>query len=233
MCKFGLHLRQPRLGPDRVADVANGFGGSEYVTGCVAYRRNRNRHRDFRSVLMAAHGAKMLDAASGAQLRDDFVFLSKTVLGNEQRYVLPDRLASLIAEDALRRDVPAHDDAVERLADDGFIGRLHDLCEQPVGILAQRDLRFEQSQVTDDADEDAAAAKLALPHRKIHGEGRAVLAAARHLAADTDDPPLACPIIVRQVLIMFVMVRSGHQQFDVFGRGLQQADSQTSLRTRR
>ena len=46
-------------------------------------------------------------------------------------------------------------------------------------------------QVAHEAGEETGLARLHLPDRKLHGEGRAVLSLADDDAADADDPPFA------------------------------------------
>src|SRR5260370_32492347 len=68
----------------------------------------------------------------------------------QHRYVLADRLRRRVAVQQLGAPVPAHNDAVRRLPDNGLLGRLDDGGEEPVGFggrLALRDILLDGYEV--------------------------------------------------------------------------------------
>ncbi len=71
------------------------------------------------------------------------------------------------------------------------------------------------AEIVDDADEDRLAVLRRLADRKVHREGRAVLAATLHLAADADDLCLTGSPVVAEVAVVLAAVRLGHQHLDV------------------
>ena len=72
----------------------------------------------------------MIDPLSGLQAGDDVVFLGDAVGGNDERDVAAHRLLGGVAEEPLGGGVPALNDAVERLADDGVVRRFDDRRQQ-------------------------------------------------------------------------------------------------------
>ena len=85
-------------------------------------------------------------------------------------------------------------------------------------------------QVADEAGEEALVARSHLADRKLHREGRAVLALADHHAADADDAPLAGAQIALEIAIVRLAVGRGHQHLDVLSRALRSRYSRTAAR---
>jgi hypothetical protein len=74
----------------------------------------------------------VVDALALPDPPEDGRLLVQMIRRDENRDGLADGLVGGVAEDALGPLVPAHDDAFERLADDGVVGRLDD-GREPVG----------------------------------------------------------------------------------------------------
>ena len=67
-----------------------------------------------------------------------------------------------------------------------------------------------------DADEDRRSLiLLGFADRKMHREGRSVLAPAEDLAADADDLAFAGTVIIRKITVMGVAIERRHQDLDV------------------
>ena len=76
------------------------------------------------------HGLEVFDPLPGLQGGDDLVLFGDAVRRNDQGDVTPDGLLGRVAEQPLGGGVPALDDAVQRLADDGVVRRLDDRRQQ-------------------------------------------------------------------------------------------------------
>ena len=87
-------------------------------------------------------------------------------------------------------------------------------------------------QVADKAGEKAPVARFHFADRKLHREGRAVLALADDHAADADDAALAGVHIALHVTVMVFAVRRGHQDLDVLSDRLGRLHSRTAARRR-
>ena len=107
---------------------------AESQDAAVRVPDGRHRERDVyeRPVLAQAHRLVVLDALAGPDARQDEGLLVLVVGGDEDGHGLADDLVGRVAEDALGPAVPARDDGVERLGDDGVVGRVDD-GRQPVG----------------------------------------------------------------------------------------------------
>jgi hypothetical protein len=123
--RLGL-LAQRLLGRLPLGDVAGDLRGADDAP--VGGPDGRDRQRDVyeRAVLAAADGLVVLDALARADAREDGRLLVDVVFGEEGGDGLADDLLGRVAEDALGPLVPTGDDAFERLADDGVVGRLDD-----------------------------------------------------------------------------------------------------------
>ncbi len=78
----------------------------------------------------------MVDPFSGFQAGDDAIFLADAFGGDDERNMTAHRLLGSVAEETFRRGVPALNDAVQRLADDGVVRRLDDRREEPGRLTA-------------------------------------------------------------------------------------------------
>ena len=139
------------------------------------------------------------------------------------------------ADDGVHRraDFVAHVGQEKALGAAGRFGGLLGLRQLPVGpvqlgrALADADfqlfLRLEQhlfgplalGHVVDQPGEHASAADGNLADGEVHGERRAVLAPADHLAADADDLALAGPQVIGQVGVVPLVIRRGHEHLHV------------------
>ena len=103
---------------------------------CVPDRRNGQGNIQQRAVLAPPNGLEMIDAlatfADGSRMSGLFL---NTVRRNQHRDRLADRFPSRIAEQALGAPVPAGDDAVQILADDGVVRGIDNRAQQQDGSL--------------------------------------------------------------------------------------------------
>ena len=121
--------QQPPLalvGPPLAGDVADDLGRAHDVALVVSYRRDGERHQDAPAVLADALGLEVIDPLPGLEGGDDLVLLREAIRRNDQRDVAPDSLRRRVAEHPLGGVIPALDGPIQRLADDGVVGRLHD-----------------------------------------------------------------------------------------------------------
>ena len=84
------------------------------------------------------------------------------------------------------------------------------------GLLAQPLLELHaRAEVVQHPGELALTLDEHLAHREVQRECRAVLATARHLAADADDLRVAGREVAGQVGVMLLVIRRGHQRVDI------------------
>jgi hypothetical protein len=77
----------------------------------------------------------VVDDLAAPDARQHLGLLGQPLGGDDQGDVAPDRLRGRPAEHPLGGAVPAGDDAVQRLADDGVVGPLHDGGEPRLQLL--------------------------------------------------------------------------------------------------
>jgi len=87
----------------------------------VLQRRYGERNIDQSPVLAATDGFVMIDALTPTNATKNFRFLIHLFQWNQDRHRLADDLLSRVAEDALGTAIPAGDNTVEVLADDGVV----------------------------------------------------------------------------------------------------------------
>jgi CheY-like chemotaxis protein len=124
------------------------------------------------------------------------------------------------AEQPLRRGVEGFDAATSVDDDDAVHGGIHD---GPPPRFAGSELPLEANapgQVVQDAGELALAADPHLAHGELHREQRTVPSPPAHFTADADDPRLAGRQVARDVLVVLLAVRRGHQHADVAAEDL-------------
>ena len=121
------------VGPPLAGDVADDLGRADDVALVVLDRRDGERHQDAPAVLADALGLEVIDPLPGLEGGDDVVLLGEAIGGMTSEMWRPTASAAGVAEQPLGGVVPALDDPVQRLADDGVVGRLHDR-RQPAGV---------------------------------------------------------------------------------------------------
>ena len=120
-----------------------------------------------------------------------------------------------VAEEALGCRIHGLDLPIHVNGENGVHGRVEDGAGAGLAVFQFADGGLEVGDVAGDAGEHAPVAQVQLADGEVHGEGRAVLAQADHLAADADDLLLAGRPVVLQVVVMLVPVGLGHEHLDV------------------
>src|SRR5262249_8807305 len=134
-CERFLVGREATLRPLPLGDVAADLRRPDDRTVRVRDRRDGERHVAQRAVLPATDRLEVIDALGPPEAGEDLALLVQAIRRDDEIDPLPDRFGGRIAEDALRARVPARDDAVERLADDGVVRGLDDRREQRTHLL--------------------------------------------------------------------------------------------------
>src|SRR6266849_7230238 len=93
------------------------------------FRRHRQRNIHDASVFPLPRGFIMVDALATANASEDYGFLIEPLRWNEDRNRLADHFFGRVAEQSPRAVVPARDDAVEGLCQDGILGGLDDCSD--------------------------------------------------------------------------------------------------------
>jgi hypothetical protein len=125
------------LEPFRLCHIASDLRGADDLPGLVANGRNAQRHIDASAILSNADRLEMVHTLAPQQPRDNLSLLVMQLGRNEGVYRFADDLGTVITENATGTAVPAADHAVERLADDSVIGRLHDRSEPGLRISTE------------------------------------------------------------------------------------------------
>ena len=123
---------QRRLGAFALGDVAGDFGGADDLAGLVADRRDRQGDMDQPAVLATPHRfivVDLLPAPDALQDRGHFVL---TPGRGQDRDVPAEHFVRGITKEFLRGRIPARDDAVQGLARDRLVRRLHDRSQPSV-----------------------------------------------------------------------------------------------------
>src|SRR5690348_5644482 len=92
---------------------------------------------DASTILAAAHRLEMVDALAATETAEDHVLLVQAVRRVDEGDRVSGRFGGGIAEDCFRAAVPAGDNPVEVLADDGVIGGFDDRREIGAGALGE------------------------------------------------------------------------------------------------
>src|SRR5262249_49446061 len=74
---------------------------------------------------MKSHGVKMFDPLTGSPAGDDLIFLVDPVRGNDRRDMLADNLIRCMSKGSLGGGIPALDNSIKVLADDGILRGLN------------------------------------------------------------------------------------------------------------
>jgi hypothetical protein len=107
-------------------DVARDLRRTDDRPAGVTYRRHGERNGEPPPVLRLPHGLEVVDGLAAAKAGEHVVLFGAPLGGNDERDVTADRFGGGVAEHPLGRSIPGDDDAVERLAHDRVIGRVHD-----------------------------------------------------------------------------------------------------------
>ena len=114
-----------RLGLLALGDVARDLRCADDPARSVPDGRHGERDVEPAAILVAANGLVMVDALTAPDAVE-YAGLLVVALGRyEDGHGLANDLIGFVAEEPLRRAVPAGDDAIEILADDRVVGRLH------------------------------------------------------------------------------------------------------------
>src|SRR5437588_4650815 len=128
-------------------DIVGNRRGADDLAVRVEDRRDGERDLDVRAVL--AHPGRLF-ALAALHALEDAAYLVDAVWGSEQGDRLPDHLLGGVPVQAGRGRVPAGDDPVYRLADDGVLGGLHhrlELRQGQLGHFALRDVAREAARM--------------------------------------------------------------------------------------
>ena len=119
---FARQLHEARA----FGDVAGDLGGTHDLASFVSKGRDGQRDVDSRAIFALPNRLVVVDLLAGANLRENHVFLILQLRGNQHANGLSDGLVCGVSEHSFRGSIPRHDRAVQVLADDGIVGRLHD-----------------------------------------------------------------------------------------------------------
>ena len=113
-----------KLGPNPVAlgNIASYFRCTDDAAMLIFHRRDGQRDIEQRAVFALADGFEVIHTFTTLQAAQDVRFFLQALGRNQNSDWLSDRLFSGIAEQTLSAVVPASNDAVEILADDGVVG---------------------------------------------------------------------------------------------------------------
>src|SRR5439155_26145389 len=133
-----------------LGDIVGDRRGADDLAVRVEDRRDGERDLDVRAVL--AHPGRLfaLAALAAPHALEDAADLVDAVWGSEQGDRLPDHLLGGVPVQAGRGRVPAGDDPVYRLADDGVVRGLHhrlELRQGQLGHFALRDVAREAARM--------------------------------------------------------------------------------------
>jgi hypothetical protein len=118
-----------------LGDVARNFRRADDLALSIFDRRDRQRNIDAASILVLTQGFEVLDLLSPPDALENLQLLILPVRWNENRDRFADYFFRRISEYPLRALVPAGDNAVEVLADDGVVGGFDDRDEPMSGLL--------------------------------------------------------------------------------------------------
>src|SRR5579859_4531549 len=114
-------------------DVASNLGRADDAAVSVLDRRDAEGDVDERSVLSTADGFEVLQTLTPGDLGEDLLFLGEPFHGNDEGDGPADGLRRGISEEVFGPTVPAGDDAIESLGDDGVVRAFDDGGEPGLG----------------------------------------------------------------------------------------------------
>ncbi|MGC2786016.1 MAG: hypothetical protein WA397_19740 [Roseiarcus sp.] len=112
--------------PPQLRDVARNFRGADHLPARVLDRRDGQRNVDWAAILALPDGLEVLDMFAARNFPQDDRLFVQSVDRDDNRYRFADRLFGREAEKPLRGGVPAENDAIEILRQDGVFGGLDD-----------------------------------------------------------------------------------------------------------
>ena len=107
-------------------DIAGDFRGADDAAVGILNGRDRQRDVDATAIFVHADGFEVVDPFAAFEPRDDITFFVETLRRNDQADVSAHGFGRRVAKGMFRARIPALDDAIERLADDGVVGRFDD-----------------------------------------------------------------------------------------------------------
>src|SRR5882724_5261429 len=116
-------------------DVAGNFGSADNGTAGITQRGNSDRDENLLAVLAKAVGFEMNDRFAFGDTTENVSFLGPTIRWQQHIHVTADGFGDGIAEDAFGAGIPAGDDAVEGLANDGVVGGFDDGGQAEIGAM--------------------------------------------------------------------------------------------------
>ncbi len=123
---------QRLLGAFALGDVAGDFGGADDLAGLVADRRDRQGDVDEAAVLATPHRFIVVDLLAAPDALQDRGHFVLTPGRGQDRDVPAEHFVRGITKEFLRGRIPARDDAVQGLARDRLVRRLHDRSQPSV-----------------------------------------------------------------------------------------------------
>ena len=166
-----------------LSNVPRDFRCSYDLAFGVSYRRNRQRDCNQTAMLATPNGLVALDPLSPPDTRENLTFFIVAVFRNNNRDRLANCFFGSVAEDALCAFIPAYDNAIEILAYDYVIARLHDrrnptqslftFAQRVLELLALVDERLGLHNVAIDLKYGVVAEQL---HPAVHNDFVAILA---------------------------------------------------------
>src|SRR5690242_82060 len=120
-------------------NVASDLGRADDAAASVADGRNRKRDMQRLAALGDTDGLKMVDALTLSKTIEDGGLLAAAVLWNDYGDVLTDSLGRGVAKQALGTLIPAGNDAVEILTDNGVVRTIDNGSQQRSRPLTTQD----------------------------------------------------------------------------------------------
>src|SRR5205823_5910242 len=119
-----VEVSKCRLGALSLGDVAGDLRGADDAPRGVADGGYGHRNVDVAPVLASPHRLEMVNPLAPPKPGQNLVLFVQSVSGKEHGYRPADHLLRPIAEDGFGAPVPARDDPVQILADNGVVGRV-------------------------------------------------------------------------------------------------------------
>ena len=131
--KVLLTFTKPRLISFALRDVPAHFRCTHNASACIANRRYRERDRDATSIFSYSDRIEMLDALASPDFLQNHPFFVVQFRRNDRHDRLANDVFRQIAKNSRGGAVPRKNAALQRLANDGVLGRLNNGSQQ--GLL--------------------------------------------------------------------------------------------------